>query len=108
MPGNTSIILATILMQRDKAVWGDDAQVFDPDRWADMGKEREGLREGFMSWNYGPRMVRGVFTLRIALWLIARFCFLVLRSSLTTLPCFCIALVKLILNPRSVSASRSL
>jgi cytochrome P450 len=59
MPGNTSIILATILMQRDKAVWGDDAHVFDPDRWADMGKERE----GFMAWNYGPRMVRLWFNL---------------------------------------------
>lgn len=104
MPGNTSIILATILMQRDSAVWGDDAQVFDPDRWADMGKERE----GFMSWNYGPRMVRAVSPRRIALSLIARFWFRVLRFSFTTLPCFCIALVKLILDPRSVSASRSL
>lgn len=42
-------------MQRDPAVWGEDAQVFNPDRWLEerLGKERE----GFVSWNLGPRMV---------------------------------------------------
>lgn len=55
MPANTSIILATILMQRDPAVWGEDAQVFNPDRWLEGGLGKE--REGFVSWNLGPRMV---------------------------------------------------
>jgi cytochrome P450 len=54
MPADTSIILATVNMQRSPTVWGEDAEVFNPDRWIDMRKERE----GFMSWNYGPRMVR--------------------------------------------------
>jgi cytochrome P450 len=53
MPGDTSIILNFVLMQRDPRVWGANAEEFDIDRWKDMGKERE----GFMSWNYGPRMV---------------------------------------------------
>lgn len=55
MPANTSIILATILMQRDPAVWGGDALVFNPDRWLGGGLGKE--RESFASWNLGPRMV---------------------------------------------------
>ncbi|OCF41408.1 cytochrome P450 monooxygenase pc-2 [Kwoniella heveanensis CBS 569] len=58
MPGNTSIILAFVLMQRDKTVWGDDAEVFDPSRWMGEGLDKK-EREGFMSWNYGPRMCLG-------------------------------------------------
>ncbi|WWC86142.1 uncharacterized protein L201_001014 [Kwoniella dendrophila CBS 6074] len=58
MPGSTSIILATILMQRDPAVWGEDVNDFQPERWVGDGlSKRE--REGFMSWNYGPRMCLG-------------------------------------------------
>ncbi|WVW82196.1 hypothetical protein I302_104202 [Kwoniella bestiolae CBS 10118] len=58
MPGNTSIILAFILMQRDPAVWGEDVDEFNPERWMNDGLgKRE--REGYMSWNYGPRMCMG-------------------------------------------------
>ncbi|KIR36927.1 cytochrome P450 monooxygenase pc-2 [Cryptococcus deuterogattii MMRL2647] len=57
MPANTSIILATILMQRDPAVWGEDALVFNPDRWLAGGLGKE--RENFASWNLGPRMCLG-------------------------------------------------
>nr|KIR48835.1 cytochrome P450 monooxygenase pc-2 [Cryptococcus bacillisporus CA1280] len=57
MPANTSIILATILMQRDPAVWGEDALVFNPDRWLGGGLGKE--RESFASWNLGPRMCLG-------------------------------------------------
>ena len=53
MPANTSIILATVLTHRDEAIWGGDAEEFNIDRWARMGKERE----AFTSWNIGPRMV---------------------------------------------------
>ncbi|KIR30411.1 cytochrome P450 monooxygenase pc-2 [Cryptococcus deuterogattii LA55] len=57
MPANTSIILATILMQRDPAVWGEDALVFNPDRWLAGGLGKQ--RENFASWNLGPRMCLG-------------------------------------------------
>jgi len=53
MPGNSSIIIATLLTHRDPKVWGDDAEEFNIDRWANMGKERE----AFTAWNIGPRMV---------------------------------------------------
>ncbi|WVR05800.1 hypothetical protein IAU60_002825 [Kwoniella sp. DSM 27419] len=74
MPGNTSIILATVLMQRDKQVWGENAEVFDPSRWLDGGLgKRE--REGFMSWHYGPRMCLGQpFALTIAHTFLVLFC----------------------------------
>ncbi|WVQ85454.1 hypothetical protein IAT38_007619 [Cryptococcus sp. DSM 104549] len=58
MPGNTSIILAFVLMQRDPSVWGDDAGVFEPERWMGSGLGSK-EREGFMSWNLGPRMCLG-------------------------------------------------
>ncbi|WWD18044.1 hypothetical protein CI109_102491 [Kwoniella shandongensis] len=58
MPANTSIIIATVLSQRDHSVWGEDAGVFDPDRWLD-GKLSQSEREGFISWNIGPRMCLG-------------------------------------------------
>ncbi|WRT64043.1 uncharacterized protein IL334_000971 [Kwoniella shivajii] len=58
MPGNTSIILAFILLQRDPLIWGENANEFQPERWLGEGlSKRE--REGFMSWNYGPRMCLG-------------------------------------------------
>ncbi|WWC58540.1 uncharacterized protein I303_101083 [Kwoniella dejecticola CBS 10117] len=58
MPANTSIILAFILMQRDKDVWGEDVNEFKPERWMGEGLGKK-EREGFMSWNYGPRMCMG-------------------------------------------------
>jgi len=33
MPGGTIIMYLPLLMQRNPALWGDDADVFDPDRW---------------------------------------------------------------------------
>ncbi|WVQ71060.1 hypothetical protein IAR50_000585 [Cryptococcus sp. DSM 104548] len=56
MPANTSIILATILMQRDPKVWGEDAQAFQPNRWLNGSGVQ---REGFTSWNIGPRICLG-------------------------------------------------
>ncbi|KAL7422863.1 Protein kinase alk2 [Cryptotrichosporon argae] len=58
MPANTSIILATVLMQRSSDVFGADADAFNLDRWLDGGLPR-GQREAFMSWNVGPRMCLG-------------------------------------------------
>lgn len=56
MPANTSIILAFLLMQRDPAVFGEDALEFRLERWLD-GSIGESERLAFMSWNFGPRMV---------------------------------------------------
>lgn len=55
MPANTSIIVNTVGMQRDPAVWGEDALEFRPSRW-----QGQGGAEGFAAWNLGPRMVRPV------------------------------------------------
>lgn len=35
LPGQTTITYLPILTQRNKALWGDDADVFDPERWLD-------------------------------------------------------------------------
>ena len=61
MPANTSIILATINMQRDEKFWGKDALEFDPDRWLDSERTSSGL---LASWNIGPRLVSIVIAWR--------------------------------------------
>ena len=56
MPPDTSIVMATILMQRSKEVWGPDAEEFNVDRWH-TSEGQQMARDGFMSWNFGPRTV---------------------------------------------------
>lgn len=62
MPANTALVVCTILMQRDKNVWGEDADEFKPEGW-EVKEDEEGSegfmkgREGFAAWNLGPRMV---------------------------------------------------
>lgn len=58
MPADTSVVMAPILMQRSTEVWGPNAEEFDLDRWLKPGGLTKTEREGFVSWNIGPRMVR--------------------------------------------------
>ncbi len=65
-PPNTSVILAFALIQRDKELWGDDADEFRPERW--MNRDREftmafGSRPGFQAFNIGPRIVSRTLSL---------------------------------------------
>ena len=59
VPAGTSIILATLLMQRDQQSWGEDSEQFVPERWLqeeqvmDGGKDRR-----FVPFSAGPRTVR--------------------------------------------------
>lgn len=58
VPGGTVITYLSILTQRNKALWGDDADVFDPDRWLDDRLKR--FTENPMMYtpfSGGPRIV---------------------------------------------------
>jgi cytochrome P450 len=67
MPKETSIILAILLMQRSKEVWGKDAEEFKPERWLATDEDDQSQvsearrrREGFVAFNAGPRTVSGM------------------------------------------------
>jgi hypothetical protein len=67
MPKETSIILAILLMQRSKEVWGKDAEEFKPERWLTTDEDDQSQvsearrrREGFVAFNAGPRTVSGM------------------------------------------------
>ena len=58
VPPNTAMLFTTILTHRNKALWGNDADVFDPNRWLD---ERKTLFTSnplmFTPFSAGPRIV---------------------------------------------------
>lgn len=58
VPANTAMLFTTILTHRNKALWGSDADVFDPDRWLD---ERKSIFTSnplmFTPFSAGPRIV---------------------------------------------------
>lgn len=54
-PG-TVISVPLYVVHRDKSVWGDDAEVFNPDRWA-VG-DRVAMTKAFAPFSIGPRHVR--------------------------------------------------
>jgi hypothetical protein len=58
MPPGTSVILATLLMQRSQDEWGEDAEQFKPERWLGSadGSSRHDL-PGFAPFSAGPRTV---------------------------------------------------
>jgi 11-oxo-beta-amyrin 30-oxidase len=50
------IVLPTVNYHRDPAVWGDDAEAFRPDRFADgVNKASSGSTHAYMPFGIGPR-----------------------------------------------------
>ena len=61
MPGNTSIMYFPLLTQRNPALWGANADEFDPTRW--LQRDGPGPRSitesmAFAPFSIGPRIVR--------------------------------------------------
>lgn len=59
IPGNTIIMYFPILTQRNKALWGDDADEFDPERWIDPDRIKKYVSNPtmFTPFSAGPRIV---------------------------------------------------
>ncbi|KAG8887915.1 hypothetical protein FRB98_008740 [Tulasnella sp. 332] len=58
IPKGTTVILSTISIHRSQRLWGEDADVFEPQRWIDGGvKESDTSR--FMPFLMGPRVCIG-------------------------------------------------
>ncbi|KAI5450415.1 Protein kinase alk2 [Naganishia albida] len=67
-PAHTSVILSTLSVQRDKDVWGPDAEAFDPSRWLNSDpRSQKGYPFGppgfgkaaFPAFHLGPRSCLG-------------------------------------------------
>ncbi|KAG9002988.1 hypothetical protein FRB93_011275 [Tulasnella sp. JGI-2019a] len=54
----SSVILSTISIHRSKRLWGEDAEVFNPERWMD-GSAKESDISRFMPFLMGPRVCLG-------------------------------------------------
>lgn len=59
-PANTVISVSLPLVLSDPSIWGEDAEVFRPERW--LGKENEGgrLDEWLVSFSQGTRVCPGL------------------------------------------------
>lgn len=59
MPANTTILYLPLLIQRDPALWGDDADEFDPERWIDPARLGRYVANPTMytPFSAGPRIV---------------------------------------------------
>ena len=65
VPKGTLVSYSTYSMHRRKEIWGEDAEVFRPERWLDhvddQGREVKGVRPGwaYLPFNGGPRVCIG-------------------------------------------------
>lgn len=60
MPGSTTIIYLPLIVQRNKALWGPDADQFDPERWLEPERIAKFVANPstFAPFSAGPRIVR--------------------------------------------------
>jgi cytochrome P450 len=59
MPGSTTIVYLPLLMQRNKALWGPDADEFNPERWIQPDRVAKFVANPamFAPFSAGPRIV---------------------------------------------------
>ena len=64
MPPTTTIVFLPLLMQRNPALWGDDADDFDPERWIDPIRMKKFVANPtmFTPFSAGPRIVSVLIT----------------------------------------------
>ena len=63
MPGSTPVMYMPMLMQRNPDLWGDDADVFDPERFLDPKRMAKLTANPMMftPFSAGPRIVSYFF-----------------------------------------------
>ena len=61
LPPNSPVFSFPILTQRNEALWGPDAHVYDPDRWLDERLQKVVNNPAiFTPFGAGPRNVSGL------------------------------------------------
>lgn len=76
MPGNTPIMYLPLLIQRNPALWGPDADVFDPERWLQPERVAKFTSNPamFAPFSAGPRIVSGAPSLLASATILALLC----------------------------------
>lgn len=62
MPPETIVMYLPLLTQRNTALWGEDADEFDPERWIDPARLKKFVSNPtmFTPFSAGPRIVRNL------------------------------------------------
>lgn len=61
LPPNSPVFTLPLLLQRNEALWGPDAHIYDPDRWLDERLQRVTDNPSiFIPFGAGPRNVSGL------------------------------------------------
>lgn len=72
MPGSTSIVYLPLLVQRNKALWGQDADEFDPERWLQPERIAKYAANPsmFAPFSAGPRVVSFINYITRTVWIL--------------------------------------
>ena len=70
MPPTTTILFLPLLMQRNPALWGDDADNFDPERWLDPKRVKKFVANPtiYTPFSAGPRIVSVSFFFSLSIF----------------------------------------
>ena len=62
IPADTIVMYFPVLTQRNKALWGEDADEFDPERWIDPDRLKKYVSNPtmFTPFSAGPRIVSSI------------------------------------------------
>ena len=55
-PGGAILSVPSYTVHRDPVIWGDDVELFRPERWFEQ--DQAGIRKTFNPFSYGPRSVK--------------------------------------------------
>jgi len=62
LPGGTVVGINAWVVQRDRSVYGEDADEYRPERWLEAGEEElKGMERAFLAFGMGMRMCIGGF-----------------------------------------------
>lgn len=70
IPKDTIVVYSAYTMNRDKSLWGEDADVWEPERWMKPGASRSGgapTNYAMTTFGHGPRRCLGQNFARVIL-----------------------------------------
>nr|BAP90521.1 secologanin synthase [Ophiorrhiza pumila] len=59
IPAGTQVMMPTVMLHREKSIWGEDAMEFNPERFADGVANATKNNVSFLPFSWGPRVCLG-------------------------------------------------